>query len=261
MDEGSPWRSLLGLAAPYRGRLVLVATLALLGTAAELAQPLVYRVAVNDVAGVFVERATRNAAGRAPPVGRRGEHVHHAPPGKASAAHHARHRHAEPASARSRRAPDAGTVFTTLLWAVGLLLVTTLTAQLFDVLADNSRRPANRIEEDFIRSTFRHVLQLRLGFFSPACERHDREPDRPIGHVAPIVTSFAKDILPEFRVVGRSSIMFTQSPKLTAGRAVDAARLFFVARRSARRPSRPPPAATTVSGRRCRPASATRSVR
>src|SRR4029077_14719937 len=91
MDEGSPWRMLLGLAAPYRGRLVLVATLALLGTAAELAQPLVYRTAVNDVAGVFVERAARRAAGRVSTVGPGREDVYRPPRVKPPAAHHARH--------------------------------------------------------------------------------------------------------------------------------------------------------------------------
>ena len=43
------------LARPYQRRFLLIGLLALLGTAAELAQPLIYRVAINDVAGLFVE--------------------------------------------------------------------------------------------------------------------------------------------------------------------------------------------------------------
>ena len=153
MDEGSPWRSLLGLAAPYRGRLVLVAALALLGTAAEIAQPLVYRIAVNVVAGVFVERAERKATGRASTVGRGREHVHRAPPGKAPAAHPARHRHPEP-HRRGHVAPRTPTqMFRTLLWAVALLFLTTVTSHLLAITADNvTATVASRIEEDLINA-------------------------------------------------------------------------------------------------------------
>src|SRR5215471_8261547 len=48
-------RALVQLARPFKGRFVLIAFLALLGTSADLIQPLIYRVAINDVAGLFVE--------------------------------------------------------------------------------------------------------------------------------------------------------------------------------------------------------------
>ena len=51
---GAAWRFLLRLARPYRGRFLVIALLALLGTAADLVEPLIYRAAVNDVAGLFV---------------------------------------------------------------------------------------------------------------------------------------------------------------------------------------------------------------
>jgi ABC-type multidrug transport system fused ATPase/permease subunit len=55
--EETAWRFLLGLARPYRWRFLVIALLALLGTAADLVEPLIYRAAVNDVAGLFVSRA------------------------------------------------------------------------------------------------------------------------------------------------------------------------------------------------------------
>ena len=60
--EESAFRYLLGLARPYRGRFLFIAVLALLGTAADLVEPLIYRAAVNDVAGLFVSRAGEEAA-------------------------------------------------------------------------------------------------------------------------------------------------------------------------------------------------------
>src|SRR5262249_26793587 len=55
------WRTLFHLAAPYRRQFVIVTLLALLGTTAELVEPLIYRTAVNDVAGVFVQRASEHS--------------------------------------------------------------------------------------------------------------------------------------------------------------------------------------------------------
>ena len=55
------WGMLLRLAAPYRAKFVVIALLAALATAAELVEPLIYRTAVNDVSGVFVQRAVEHA--------------------------------------------------------------------------------------------------------------------------------------------------------------------------------------------------------
>ena len=59
--EQGAWRFLASLARPYRGRFVVIALLALLGTAADLVEPLIYRTAVNDVAGLFVGRTSETA--------------------------------------------------------------------------------------------------------------------------------------------------------------------------------------------------------
>src|SRR5882724_3417939 len=55
--EVSPWRTLFRLARPFRARILIIILLAALSTAATLIEPLIYRVAVNDVAGLFVRKA------------------------------------------------------------------------------------------------------------------------------------------------------------------------------------------------------------
>src|SRR5579883_429764 len=55
-DKSLTLRTLVELALPYKKRFVIIAILALLGTGADLLQPLIYRIAINDVAGLFVER-------------------------------------------------------------------------------------------------------------------------------------------------------------------------------------------------------------
>jgi ABC-type multidrug transport system fused ATPase/permease subunit len=248
-DEGQrrrhPWARLARLGAPYWGRFLLVTLFAALSAGAGLIEPLVYRTAVNDVAGVFVKRAKveSHTATHTPEPKPRPAPKTHMPRAhglKPAAVTH----HTKPTPKRARPHHHPGRVaprsvrdmFTTLLWAVGLLFLTGLTAQFFEVMADNTAAvTANRIEEDFIRSTFRHVLGLRLGFFgrraSSALARQIDQSDQ----VAPIVTSMAKDILPEvFRVVGTFAIMFTQSPKLTVVALGTLPAYFLVARRSAR---------------------------
>src|ERR1017187_9436175 len=59
------WKVLLQLAQPYKRRFLLIALLALLGVGADLLQPLIYRTAINDVAGLFVDRVAEKAG---PPV-------------------------------------------------------------------------------------------------------------------------------------------------------------------------------------------------
>src|ERR1700733_10777051 len=51
---GSGWRTVAALAWPYRRQFLLVAVFALLATGTDLLAPLIYREAVNDIAGLFV---------------------------------------------------------------------------------------------------------------------------------------------------------------------------------------------------------------
>ncbi len=52
---------LLALVQPHRGRFLLVVFVTLLSTAASLIEPLIYREAVNDIAGLFVKHANDEA--------------------------------------------------------------------------------------------------------------------------------------------------------------------------------------------------------
>src|SRR5712692_7929341 len=51
-------KRLVSVARPYAGRLLLVAVLTSLGALGELVEPWVYRAIINDIAGVFVSRAS-----------------------------------------------------------------------------------------------------------------------------------------------------------------------------------------------------------
>src|SRR5438045_2969904 len=143
----STWRTLFRLATPYRRQFIVITLLALLGTTAELVEPLIYRTAINDVAGVFVQRAAerpqgepsaeagwRRAANTPVAVQHPAEHGHGKPPPEAGKTHPR-----SPAAPKLRRHPTAerhrrghvapSTVqqmFSTLLWAVFLLFVTNL---------------------------------------------------------------------------------------------------------------------------------------
>ncbi len=55
------WENIFRLIVPYRKKFLWVVTLGLLSTGASLVEPLIYRTAINDVAGLFVRQARLNA--------------------------------------------------------------------------------------------------------------------------------------------------------------------------------------------------------
>ncbi len=55
------WQHIFRLILPHRKKFLWVVTLGLLSTGASLVEPLIYRVAINDVAGLFVRQARENA--------------------------------------------------------------------------------------------------------------------------------------------------------------------------------------------------------
>ncbi len=240
-----PWYAVFRLAWPYRWRLLLVAIFAAFSAIAALFEPLIYRVAIDDVAGVFVGRAASRSStdldvssAPMPPflpatgLVREAVAAEQKPTPTPPRAHkvHRLHRH-------GRVAPRTPTeMLKTLLLAVVGLFITGLTAQLFNLLADNTATAAaNRIEEDFISSTFAHVLNLRLRFFGPRSSGVIAKQIDQSDQVAPIITALAKDLLPEvFRIVGTFAIMFSQSVPLTLVALGTVPAYFILARRSAR---------------------------
>lgn len=77
---GSGWRTVVALAWPYRRQFVVVAVFALLATGTDLLAPLIYREAVNDIAGLFVHSQTNVSVDSLLGMGNSGE----APPGLGS---------------------------------------------------------------------------------------------------------------------------------------------------------------------------------
>ena len=222
------WSNILRLIIPYRKKFLWVVTLGLLSTGASLVEPLIYRTAINDVAGLFVRQARLNAQkdlGVDPgEVDSIRSLIRSEVPDSAAA-------NADTAAARrlSLRPPEPHTVghvaarsprqaLDTLLWAVAALFVINLIATLLWRLAENTNtRLSCLIEQRFIQNTFAHVLRLPLSFFS-------RRPSAAIAkqidqseEVTGIVNGFSQQILPELiSLVGILAIMFWQNIALTA---------------------------------------------
>jgi ABC-type multidrug transport system fused ATPase/permease subunit len=55
------WKNIFRMIVPHRKKFLWVVTLGLLSTGASLVEPLIYREAINDVAGLFVKQARENA--------------------------------------------------------------------------------------------------------------------------------------------------------------------------------------------------------
>src|SRR5579859_5247861 len=55
------WKNVYRLILPYRKKFLWVVTLGLISTGVGLIEPLIYREAINDVAGLFVRQARENA--------------------------------------------------------------------------------------------------------------------------------------------------------------------------------------------------------
>ena len=157
-DNLGTWKVLLQLARPYRKRFILIAFLALLGVGADLLQPLIYRTAINDVAGLFVDRVVEKAG----------------PPGPTGTQPSIQdqqldrlektqlpHR-SDYVAPRTRRQ-----AMTTLLWAVVLLFTISVVGYFLSLAADlHCTAVACSIEANLIQATFGHVLRLPLAFFN-----------------------------------------------------------------------------------------------
>jgi ATP-binding cassette subfamily B protein len=221
MPKEASWRAVAQLAAPYRRQLLLVFMLAALSTVADLVEPLIYRIAVNDIAGIFIEQTESKSA---PAAARRA--TAHAP--ARTTQPHERGRVAP-------RTPDQ--TLRTLIWAVAILFGVNICGYFFWIVSDNmSVKLASRIEQGFIQKAFAHVLKLPLGFFSKRASGALAKQIDQSDQVAPIVNAFAVQIAPEvIRVVGILVIMLTQSRLLTVVSVATLPPYLWLARRSAKK--------------------------
>ncbi len=241
-DRPEVWGALLRMARPYRRQFIVVALFALLGTAADLIEPLIYREAVNDIAGLFVE-------GGDFAVQRKAENEAAAPAQEGDAADTA----SEPtdSQADSQNTPlapqphrrgqvsarTADQALITLLWAVGLLLAINIASHGFQLMADHRTTVlASRIEQDVIVDAFTHALRLPVAYFSRRSSGAMTKQIDQLDQVSPIITAFAQTLAPEVvRLAGIFIIMLSQSWKLTLLALITLPPYLLIVRRSAKR--------------------------
>src|ERR1039458_8246367 len=238
-DQLGALQGLVQLARPYKKRFLAIALLALLGTGADLLQPLIYREAINDVAGMFVDRPGETPAPRlVPSDAGTVDPAKVAPPPPNEAARLARmaktqlpHR---PGYVAPRTRQQA---LATLLWAVGLLFIISVVGYFLSLAADfESTAVAGCIEANLIHATFGHVLHLPLSFFTRRASGGLAKRIDQADQVAPIVSAFAQQIAPEIlRVIGICAIMLTQSWRLTVAALAILPFYLMITRRAARR--------------------------
>jgi ATP-binding cassette subfamily B protein len=203
--------ALLELARPHWKRFLIIAGLALLATGADLLQPLIYRTAINDVAGLFVERPVVQA----PAASSKGVDVtalHRRQDTELEQSGRTRLPHRSNALAPRTRRQAVSTLF----WAVGLLFVIGVSGYWLSLAADyQSTIAASQIEARLIQSTFGHVLRLPLSFFTRRPSGGLAKRIDQSDQVAPIVTAFSQQIVPEaLRLIGICAIMLTQNWRL-----------------------------------------------
>ena len=230
----SPWRATLKLAAPYRLTFLAVFLLAALSTAANLIEPLIYRAAVNDVAGLFVERAHEEGRKESEATSARRE-----TPAETSRREHERRQRLEAVREPHRRGHVAprtpSQTLSTLLWAVSLLFAINVVGYFFTLVSDNMTATlGSRIEKSFIYRAFDHTLHLPLNFFARHASGALAKRIDQLDQMSPIVNAFAMQIAPEaIRVIGILVIMFTQSWLLALVAIVTLPPYLLIARRSA----------------------------
>ena len=236
------WENIFRLILPYRKKFLWVVTLSLLSTGASLIEPLIYRTAINDVAGLFVRQARLNAQkdlgvdpGEADSI--QSLFRSEAPDTAATVPVRPSVKTPEPHALGHVAARSPRQALDTLLWAVVWLFVINLIATLFWRLAENTNtRLSCLIEQRFIQNTFAHVLRLPLSFFS-------RRPSAAIAkqidqseEVTGVVNGFSQQILPELiSLIGILAIMFWQNVALTAVALITIPVYVLIAWRSAKK--------------------------
>jgi ABC-type multidrug transport system fused ATPase/permease subunit len=193
------FQGIFKLVIPFKKQFLWVIIFSLLGTVTSLIEPLIYREAVNDVAGVFVSQARDSARKESglPKEHRKTKEPHHR-------------------NKVSPRTPNQA--LDTLIWAVIWLFIINILSTLLTRIGENwNVKFSCNVEQRFILGTFKHVLNLPLSFFArrPAAaiaKRIDQSEE-----VSSVVNGFSQQILPELiGLVGILGIMFWQNKTLTA---------------------------------------------
>ena len=247
------WNNILQLIIPYRKQFFWVVLLSLLGTGANLVEPLIYREAINDVAGLFVKQANdaalkeeglpvedevlpfpdqirKTTLAQKDSQLRKKNHIE--PIGKLR-----KKKIKEPHSMGhvAPRSPEQA--LDTLLWAVVLLFFINLIANILWRIGENKNvKLSCLIEQRFIQSTFAHVLSLPLSFFSRRSSAAISKQIDQSEEVSGIVNGFSQQILPEaISLLGIIAIMFYENLALTSIAMIIIPFYIIIAWRSAKR--------------------------
>lgn len=199
-SKKNAWIRIFQLIVPHKKRFFVVVIIGLLGTGANLIEPLIYREAINDVAGLFVRQAKDDTHARF------GDNET-TPAKKAKEPHRKGY--------VAARSPQQ--TLPTLLWAVGLIFLVNLAGYILTLVGENMNvRLSCFVEQRFIQSTFVHVLKLPLGFFSKRSSAAISKQINQSEELSGIVNGFSQEILPELiSLVGILMIMFWQNVTLT----------------------------------------------
>ncbi len=232
------WQSIYRLVQPYRKKLGLIFFISLMATGITLLEPLIYREAVNDVTGLFVQKAKNEARAEAglesendedPVISflenefdkktetttdslTRSKLVH-----KQSVPTPKQKHKKEPHTHTHVAGRTPAQAFTTLMWAVILLFLINLLGLVFWRIGENLNvKLSCNIERKFIKGTFSHVLRLPLAFFTKRSSGALHQQIDQSEAISGTVTYFTKDIFPEvISLAGILAIMFWQNYILT----------------------------------------------
>jgi ATP-binding cassette, subfamily B, bacterial len=214
MNKSEVWKGIFRLILPFKKRFLLVVFIGLLSTGANLVEPLIYREAVNDIAGLFVQQAkdsgTPDNTATAiddeddDPLSSLIENGFT----KGSKEPHRKNYVAG-------RSPEQA--LRTLLFAAALLFFINLLKYIFWLIGDNLNvRLSCTIEQRFIQNTFSHVLKLPLTFFSKRSSAALSKQINQSDEVSGVVNGFSQEILPEIiSLTGILVIMMWQNVTLT----------------------------------------------
>jgi ABC-type bacteriocin/lantibiotic exporter with double-glycine peptidase domain len=200
------WSHLYDIVRPHTKRFIVIVFIGLLSTGANIIEPLIYREAINDVAGLFVRQTRVNAEVKvdedADPITEKVEQL------LLPKEPHSKGRVAE-------RTPRQA--METLMWAVALIFIVNVIAYALALLSENLNVTlASKVEQGFLYSTFIHVLRLPLSFFSKRSSAAISKQVNQSEEVSAVVTGFSQKILPEvISLVGILVVMFTQNVTLT----------------------------------------------
>src|SRR6186713_812773 len=204
------WSDLFHLVVPHKKKFILIVLIGLLSTGANLIEPLIYREAINDVAGLFV-RQTKDDSRIKSNENRNDDSgaIQKVVPQQKKVKED--HRKGYVAERSPREA------LKTLLWAVALIFLVNVTGYILTLIGENMNvKLSCLVEQRFIQSTFVHVLRLPLSFFSKRSSAAISKQINQSEEVSAIVNGFSQEILPEvISLIGILAVMFWQNITLT----------------------------------------------